>query len=602
MTSHRRTAGPPIVETSGFHREGKRIAILGAAALAGLIAALGDGGAIALENPRSFAGPVSVLRFLAGGVALHVALAGIGGAGLALLAPRLLPSRTVALGIGVATFFALGVRVHVALLFGEPLLAPASVAVNAGIAVGAAVLAFAVARVARGLDEGTQRWTVALPAAACVLGLLLLAGTPARVPMPASIAAGPVAPDILLVTLDTTRADHLSSYGYPRGTTPALDRLARRSVVFPEVRVPVPLTNPSHSTILTGESPAIHGVLNNGMALPDSLRTVAWTLAERGWNCAAFVSGIPLKRGLSGLAPGFAVYDDAFSPLERLHPMMTSYAVVRVANRVLPTDFVERRARATCAAAIRWLRASEGPRFLWVHLFDPHSPYDAPAVLRERFTRDAAAWTGHGLPVTAWPHADYDAELRETDRHLEDLLREFDRVTGGNGVVCLTADHGEGLGQHGELTHGSQLHEEDVLVPLVLRGPGGEDQAGTIDPRRLETSSLAAFLRDADLPDAETLEPADPVVANTFPPEGRRRTASIVGRREDGVLVKLLVDLESGEERAYDLDADPGETRPFAPGVGFEELRAALPRAVGEELPGLDPETERRLRALGYLH
>ncbi|MCA9753831.1 MAG: sulfatase, partial [Gemmatimonadetes bacterium] len=452
-------------------------------------------------------------------------------------------------------------------------------------------------RIGRRLDEGGLVPFAALSAATAISLAFLASDRVSR--EPARAAADPGAPDILLVTLDTTRADHLSGYGYPRGTTPGIDRLARRGTTFPVAHVPVPLTNPSHCSLFTGLEPDEHGVRNNGTALPDTIPTFVRDLAAAGYACGAFVSGIPLKHGLSGLAPGFTHYDDVFSPLERAHPMTTSLAVVRVANRVLPGDLIERRARDTCRAAIAWLEEASGPRFLWVHLFDPHSPYDAPAWRRDRYARDAAM-VAEGRAANDWPIADYDAELRETDRWLDVLLRTFERETAGRGVVWLTADHGEGLEQHGELTHGTQLFEEDLRVPLITSRRDAREGGGGIVGGSVFTTALPELMRETDW--TEVLGRTAPVRANTYPPEGRGRLTAVIGRLADGRWGKLWIDRVHGEERGYDLDTDPSERRPVTPDATFEPLRAFA--GAGEPDAGheLDPETERRLRSLGYTH
>jgi hypothetical protein len=583
-----------------------RRAALGGGILVGLLMGAADGVAVVLENPLSFPGFGSGLGFLAGAIALHGVAGAIGGAIFALAPARFGRGRPGLLGgaaLAVAAFLALGVRLHVKWFFGVPLTHPAYAAANLALAAacagGAAVLVRALgAPVARLVAlRGTVPALAVLVAGAGAIAFALRPGGSA-IATPG--APPPGARDVLLVTLDTTRADHLSTYGYPRGTTPALDRLARSGTLWERAYASIPLTNPSHASILTGLLPRAHGVLNNGTALSDAVPTFVPELAAAGWRCAAFVSGIPLKHGLSGLAPGFATYDDAFSSLERIHSMITSLALVRTANRLLPGDLIERRARDTVAAAIDWLRRTEGPRFLWVHVFDPHTPYDAPAVLRRRFEVESAGWTAAGRPVGEWPHADYDAELRETDRWIEDLLRAWDEATDGRGSVILTADHGEGLEQHGELTHGSQLFEEDVRVPCVWRIDDPRLVAGGIEraPREIRTIPRSVGWA-AGLDGPPPVRPFEPILLETFAPEGKRDRSALL----DAAGRKVIVDRESGEEVGYDLARDPGERRAVA-GTGdpWDTLRRGLAERVAGPAVELDPETLRRLRSLGYLH
>jgi len=566
----------------------------------GLVAGVADAASVLVENPNSFAGASDVAAFATAAVAGSVALGGAGGMLLALL-PRRPGSAIVAPVLALWLFAWVGVRVHVRWFFGTPLAEPRYLAVNVALLAAAAI---AVTPLGLLLRRGRGTF-VARPLVPALVGTAALAawvvlGGPLgpSAPRPATAEPPPGARDVLLVTLDTTRADHLSAYGYPRGTTPFLDRLARRGTTWIDLSVPIPLTNPSHSSLFTGLLPREHGVRNNGTPLGAGHATFVEGLAAQGWSCAAFVSGIPLKAKLSGLARGFSVYDDRFSPLEAIHPMLTTLAVVRVANRVLPIDFVERRAARTARAAVAWLGASRGPRFVWVHFFDAHTPYDAAPVLRERFARESRAWSANGRDVTAWPFADYDAEVRAADRALGDVVRAFDEVTGGRGVIVVTADHGEGLEQHGELAHGAQLYTEDLRVPGVVRGaaagpPGGLDRG------------LACLTRFARLVPAwahgtvpDLVPPPGWTEAATYAPEGRHDQSAVW----DDAGEKIMVNWDTGEERSFDLAADPGETSPRPPGEGSERLKGHLvpPGEAGSE--ELDPEVVRRLRALGYLH
>ncbi len=600
-----------------------RLELLRAGVLLGLLFGVWDAIAVVVENPRSFAGVLSPAALFGAAIALYVMVAIAVAAVLALsgFGARVRAGLVLGGALTLWLFLWFGIRVHVRFFFGAPLLAPVSLAVNA-LLFAAAVLASAVAwRWLGSVWRASAKYS--LPAVAALVlaflgGGLAIVGAPRPTPpAPEQASARESNRDVLLITLDTTRADHLSCYGYPRGTTPAIDRLARRGFLVRNVHAPIPLTNPSHVSIFTGLLPREHGVLNNGTALADTIPTFARSLAEAGYRCAAFVSGIPLKAGLSGLAGGFGVYDDVFSPLERIHPMLTSLAIVRAANRVLPIDFVERRAEATVAAAQRWLEESNPPRFLWVHLFEPHTPYDAPVTLRARFAREAQGWTAHGRDVTGWPLADYDAELREADRQLEALLETFAAVTSGEGTVLVTSDHGEGLEQHGVLAHGTQLHQEDVVVPLLAAGPG-------LEPVRRE-SVRGGILRDAS---AKRLHdsvrslvaaggPARPLFAppgegalereclliETFAPEGRQNQSAVVSGSAGAGMAKLLVNWDTGEERVYDLESDPGETRPvLSADPRWDRLRSCLPSPPPGVQGALDPETERRLRSLGYLH
>lgn len=564
----------------------------------GVVAGGWDAVAIRFANPASFAGVTDTARFLLGATALGTLLGGAAGVLLAVL-PRRLATAAIAILPGLCLFAWLGVRVHVRWFFGVPLSHPPYLAVNVALLVGTLGLSILAARAVGGR---VGRWLGgrAVPAAAAAVALvaaIVLRAEPPHAGRPAAdVTPPPAARDLLLVTLDTTRADHLGAYGYPLGTSPAFDRLARRALVFTEMIAPIPLTNPSHSSLFTGEIPRRHGVRNNGTPLGPDTPTFVDDLSASGWHCGAFVSGIPLKASLSGLSRAFARYDDRFSALERAHPMMTSLAVVRVAQRVLPIDVVERRAVDTGRAAERWLRESDRPRFAWVHFFDAHTPYDARPVRRHAFAAGAGAWSAQGTPAGAWPNADYDAEIATADRALSSLLRTFDEATGGRGVVVVTADHGEGLGQHGELAHGAQLYAEDLHVPCVAAGDG-------IGPGwrtgMASSTELAALVPEwAGLDGPEDVEAGSFLMTETFAPEGKQDQSAIW--HESGR--KLMMNWETGEELAFDRAADPGETGPLPPGDAFTELREHLVPPTRAEVEALDPETVRRLRALGYLH
>ena len=569
-----------------------------------VVATIWDAVAIGLENPASFRGTADGLRFGAATLAIHAAVALAGCAALAPIvrrSPRTAAAVSFGVGLAVWLFVWGSSRVHVRWLFGEPLASPKSLLASAVVLVASVAVAVVIARtLQRPLAAAAARsWPlVALSAATAVA--VAWAVWPAEV---APRRTGGAAPgrDLLLVTLDTTRADHLSSFGYPRGTTPALDRLARGADWMGTLVAPVPLTNPSHVSIFTGLGPREHGVRNNGTALADTTSTFVARLHEGGFRAAAFVSGTPMKRSLSGLGAGFETYDDAFSFLERMHPMLTAIAVVRAAARVLPLDLLERRANATVAAAERWLVSTQGRRFVWVHLFDAHSPYTAPATLTSRFAIESRGWSHRGRSVVEWPIAHYDAELRSTDRAVGALLRSFHEATGGDGAVVLVADHGEGLSDHDALTHGTQLFDEDVRVPVVASWGAG--RAG-LHPEFLASS---AALHDVILAIAGGDEPrfaeADEVVSETFPPEGRFRRTALLRRDSSGDVRKLVVDWDEGSEQRYSLGADPGEMKPAPDDPAWQRLRAELtPPGASEGTEELDAETVRKLRALGYVH
>lgn len=270
----------------------------------------------------------------------------------------------------------------------------------------------------------------ALVAAAAWLGLGTACGAADR---PTSV---------LLVTLDTTRADRIGCYGRSDAGTPALDGLAARGARFDRALATVPITLPSHASLLTGSYPPHHGVRDNVLFVLDGAAETLPEAARRsGYRTAAFVSGVPLA-AMFGLDQGFDVYDD---DLEGSRPRGEGH-------------MLERTADLTAASAARWLAdvAPGDAFFCWVHFFDPHIPLQAPAAFAEGFPGDP-----------------YQAEIAFADAHVGELLGLLEKEERlADTLVVVTADHGEGLGEHDEPTHGNLLYDGTMRVPLILAGPG----------------------------------------------------------------------------------------------------------------------------------
>lgn len=256
-------------------------------------------------------------------------------------------------------------------------------------------------------------------------------------------------PNVLLVTVDTLRADHVGCYGDAGAQTPTLDGLAAGGVRFAVAVAHAPLTAPSHASILTGLVPVRHGVRDNGgFALPEQVPTLAEAFRKAGYRTAAFVSGFPLDHRY-GLARGFDLYDDHFPNGD--DPRRAPY--------------VERPADQTTDAILRWMegqtaQAKAGAQgaswFAWLHYFDPHAPYEAPGE-----------WAAHfaGRP--------YDGEIAFVDSQLGRLLGWLDEHgQRSRTLVLVTADHGESLGEHGEQTHGVFIYDATLRVPWIMAGPG----------------------------------------------------------------------------------------------------------------------------------
>lgn len=383
--------------------------------------------------------------------------------------------------------------------------------------------------------------------------------------------------DVVLITIDTLRWDAVGWSGAGRAATPALDRLAGEGRVFLDARAHAVVTLPSHATILSGRLPYEHGIRDNsGFTFRSDVPTLATILSERGYACGAFVSAFPLDRRF-GLARGFEVYDDEVSG--------------RGAGRLL---LAERPGRETVERALSWWDSREGrPRFLWVHLFEPHFPYEPEEPFASRH-RDSP----------------YFGEAEIADRVLAPL---FERVRGSGRaqapIVVVTSDHGEGLGEHGERTHGLLAHDATLKVPLLLWGPGAIEPGRDLEPARhvdLLPTILALVGLDVPtgLPGRSLLHAGrgagSPLYFEALTGTLTRGTAPLHGWMEDGV---KAVDLPIPE--LYDLRSDPGELENLAVERPdrLREMVARIPAAARTIAdPGaLDEEARARLESLGYV-
>lgn len=325
-------------------------------------------------------------------------------------------------------------------------------------------------------------WRVSLRLLAAGLAPLLGGCSKSPPPSTASLQSGkanPAAPaNVLLISMDTTRADCLGCYGHPRAKTPHIDRLAARGALFSQCVTAAPITAPSHASMFTGLYPKSHGVRDNGaFVLGDEQETVAEALSQAGYATAAVVGAFVLNREY-GLAQGFGAYDDL--------------------PEVDGVRRPERPASEVADAAIAWLRERpDKPFFLFVHFFDPHQPYLAP----QRFETGPGAATQQEVSAPGAAPAGYLAEIAFVDEQIGRLLEALDAFDlASRTLVILTADHGESLGEHDEATHACFLYDATMRVPLVMRGPDVpagtrvEDQVRTID---LAPTILAAARVDA---------------------------------------------------------------------------------------------------------
>lgn len=405
---------------------------------------------------------------------------------------------------------------------------------------------------------------------------------------PAPDAAGRAAGyDVLLVTLDTTRADHLGSYGGPPGVTPVLDGIAARGVRMADAVTVAPVTLPAHASILTGLAPPAHGVHNNGeTALADAQTTLAEVLVARGYRTGAFVSAFVLDARF-GLAQGFAHYDDQLA----------------VAPGAFPSLEAERGAVATTDAALAWLttQPADRPCFTWVHYYDPHAPYRPPG---------GAAQAG------------YAGEIAHVDAQVWRLLAGLE-ASGRRArtLVAVVGDHGESLGEHGETTHAIFVYDAVARVPFLIEAPGALAPR-VVDDRVVSVVDVVPTV--LALLGVDDGVPHDGVDVLGGPPDPDRAVwiESLVPyldygwaplhalrRRHD----KLIL---APRPEYYDLRADPGElanrydeatpSTAAARDALAADLQARLarqpaPATVAARTPAVAPEVAARLTALGYL-
>jgi arylsulfatase A-like enzyme/Flp pilus assembly protein TadD len=391
-------------------------------------------------------------------------------------------------------------------------------------------------------------------------------------------------PSLLLVTIDTLRADRVGSYGYAAASTPVLDDLARRGVRFESAHSAAPLTGPSHATILTGLYPPAHGVRENVTFLLDARRPrLAARLRSRGYRTAAFVGAYPVA-GAFGFAQGFEHFDDALHP----NPGVGQGA--------------ERPGNEVADAAAAWLTGpGSGAFFAWVHFYDPHAPYRPPAPYGERFADRL-----------------YDGEVAFADAQLGRLLEALGRAGHADDTfVVVLADHGEGLGDHDEQGHGILLYESTLRVPWIVAGPGvprGRVVAAPVGTADLVPTLLALLGIDVppDLP-GRSLKPAiegrrlppGPLYAEALFGRFNCRWASLRGWTQEEW--KLI---EGARPELYHLPSDPGEVhdRAAQQPARVARMREALRAALHAMAPGGDAarpstvsaEQEERLRSLGY--
>jgi arylsulfatase A-like enzyme/Tfp pilus assembly protein PilF len=396
---------------------------------------------------------------------------------------------------------------------------------------------------------------------------------------------------VILISIDTLRADHLGCYGYGAARTPNIDALAADGALFENAATAAPLTLPAHSSIFTGRTPLRHGIVDNfGFRLPASETTLAEKLKAEGLATGGFAGAFVLDARF-GIAQGFDTYFDRFDAPSESATALGGH---------------ERRADQVLRPAIEWIAEKRSQAFFaFVHFFDPHAPYDPPSGFLER--------TGDG------DRARYDAEIAFVDSQVGELVAFLkERGVYEESLIVLLGDHGESLGEHGEATHGLFVYDATIRVPLIVRVPGGAARGIRIKAQVRVIDLMPTVL------ELLGLEPGSEV-------EGVSLSGLLAGSEQDldlkayveshyprihfgwaplrGLRTGRYKFIEAPTRELYDLSSDAAETRNLAPTEprAVEALAAELSRIKASagsprlEAAGRDPGSERMLRSLGYI-
>ncbi len=512
------------------------------------------------------------------------------------------------------------------------------------------VVCAGVAAVVLALYQGVRGANAVVGASAAIavcLGLGVYGS--ARRPAPAAQSAPSGAPNVLVVTLDTVRADRFGAYGADELDTRHFDGLAAQGALFERAMAVAPVTGPSHASMFLGAGPWDHGVLLNGVPIPDDRPTLAEILRAHGWATGGFVSAYVLD-GALGFRRGFGTYDDDFGALPGWSALLPARAIAMARRAADPDTVLERRGGDTTDAALRWLARQDGRWFLWVHLFDAHGPYAPPPPWDTRYyagdrsdpantsMRDVTGVAPYlarslaGITDLDWVLAQYAGEVGYADTQLGRLLDAVEaRGDRDRTVVAVIGDHGESLGEHGVwFNHGDDVQEASVHVPFALTWPGKVPR-GVRVAAPFEGSDLApTLLTLVGVAPPETMTGRS-AVAQLQVPGGRTAARSVCfdrdGNRAERAAGRLTkprwrmaglrtvggryVSWELDQREAwFDLDADPSGTHDALATAAPSDLAAlrAQAGAIFESAAtarsgdaALSDEARARLEALGYL-
>ncbi len=446
------------------------------------------------------------------------------------------------------------------------------------------------------------------------------------------------APSVILITVDTLRRDHISVYGESPVQTPVFDALAAKGVLFEDAVTPFPETAPAHAAMMTGRHPFRAGVLSNGDTLRNGNTTLAERLGEEGYATAAFVSAFAVD-ARTGLDQGFEIYDDDFLPLVRGGArirlvQLALRAWMRLGDPTALASLYERGAPETYGRALGWVKQNrEKPFFLWVHTFEPHSPYQphgmpgfednglpgAPSLDHRVILEKEPGYT-YSADETAKLKRLYAEEVAYADQQLGVFLSGLDALALARPVaIVLTADHGEMLGEHETFFNHHGIWEGALRVPLIVVPADASKITRKRVPWQVRLMDIATTV--TDITKTETLPSSEgfPLMALAEGAWEKGISSLLLGRRgialSEGLLygyrsggVKYHLDPVSGQERLYDITTDPAEQVEVS--AKLPELLVTARERVRDETRGkllqpesgdMDPAVVEKLRALGYV-
>lgn len=566
----------------------------------------------------------------AGGVGVGIVAALLGTDGFALA----LAAIGASLGVVVARF-----RIIRDVFLEQAPRGPMAMLVQLGALLAVVVLAFVVWRLLRGL--AARRALVTRPIAAALVVLILAAigagatglAPPPETARPGAHGAAPAgAPNVLLLMVDTLRADHLSCYDPSHVQTPHMDRLARDGIRYAKTFAQASWTRPSVATILTGLYPSSHGAVHKADLLPDRVDTLAEQLQRGGYRTMGFANNANVSQAFN-FQQGFDEYDYLapafFFGASESAAQLTLYSGLRLvrerffARRVDVHNYYQP-AEVVTAEVKRWLAArppGDPPFFLFVHYMDPHDPYMA-----HPFNGEGLARVANPNPPTALAeklHQLYSGEVAYLDEYLGALFADLEaRGLYQRTLIILTGDHGEEFQDHGGWWHGTTLYDEQIHVPLLVKPPGESTGGRVVDELATSLDIAPTVLAAAGLPVPDTLQ------GHALPLDGGRALARESVFSEEDLEGNVLFSVRTPDWKL--INANPGNPRGLAPeevyhvGVDPRErgelhareaaqtqtLRTSLGRSLQEarahagatEQGGTDAATQERLRALGYVN